>query len=54
MRLLLVASKKKQIQTLEHAVNYLVASTGVLMDSSTCTLSVLSVIGSGGRCYLVS
>ena len=39
----------KQIQALEHAVNYLVASAGVLMDGGTRTLSVLSVIASGGR-----
>ena len=41
--LFLEASKKeKQTQALEHAVNYLVASAGVLMNGSTRTLSVWS------------
>ena len=38
--LFLEASKReKQIQALEHAVNYLVVPAGVLMDGGTRTLS---------------
>ena len=48
--LFLEASKReKHIQALEHAVNYLVASVGVLLDGGTGTLSVLSAIALGGR-----
>ena len=40
VNLFLEASKReKQIQALEHAVNYLVASAGVLMDMMALVLS---------------
>ena len=50
MSLFLEASKReKQIQALQHAVNYLVASAGVLLNGGTRTLSALSAIASGGK-----